>query len=73
MDVVPQAKRLRLTLNVEFPEIKDPRGIYRDVSGIGRWGNGDVEADLSTPDDLPYIIGLVRQSLEKQLGVGDSA
>ena len=34
VDVVPQVKRLRLSLNIPFPEINDPRGICRDVSGL---------------------------------------
>ena len=46
VDVVPQAKRLRLSLNMKFPEINDPKGICKDVSGLGRWGNGDVEVGL---------------------------
>lgn len=68
VDVVPQAKRLRLSLNLEFPEIDDPRGICKDVTKLGRWGNGDVEVFLEHQEDIPYVIGLVRQSLEKQLG-----
>jgi predicted transport protein len=63
-------KRLRLTLNVAFPEINDPRGICKDVSGLGGWGNGDVEVGLSLMEELPYILGLVRQSFEKQMGIG---
>ena len=70
VDVVPQAKRLRLSLNVAFPEIVDPRGICKDVSGLGRWGNGDAEVGLSSIEELPYIMGLVRQSFEKQMGPG---
>jgi predicted transport protein len=70
VDAVPQAKRLRLTLNMAFPEINDPKGMCRDVSGLGRWGNGDVEVGLTTLDELPYVIGLVRQSLEQQMGNG---
>jgi predicted transport protein len=72
VDVVPQQKRLRLSLNMEFSEISDPKGLCKDVSGVGRWGNGDVEVALSSEDELPYIMGLVRQSFEKQMGsVGD--
>ena len=67
VDVVPQAKRLRLSLNMRFAEINDPKGLCKDVTGIGRWGNGDVEISLSN-GGLPYVIGLVRQSLELQLG-----
>jgi len=69
-DVVPQAKRLRLSLNMPYAEVNDPRGISRDVTGLGRWGNGDVEVGLSSLDDLPYVMGLVRQSFERQMGNG---
>lgn len=67
-DVVPQAKQFRVTLNLRFSEITDPKGICTDVTNLGRWGNGDVEFRLSAIDELPYVIGLVRQALEKQLG-----
>jgi uncharacterized protein with ParB-like and HNH nuclease domain/predicted transport protein len=68
VDVVPQSKRLRLSINLAFSEVDDPRGLCKDVTNLGRWGNGDVEVILEKMEDLPYIIGLVRQSLEKQLG-----
>lgn len=71
VDVVPQAKRLRLALNMRYAEINDPKGLCKDVTGIGRWGNGDVEIGLSNLEDLPYVMGLVRQSLEIQLGNGE--
>ena len=67
-DVVPQAKRLRISLNMSFEEISDPKGLCKDVSQSGRWGNGDIEVGLDSLDNLPYVIGLVRQALEKQLG-----
>lgn len=70
VDVVPQAKQLRLSLNMRFVEVNDPKGLCKDVTGVGRWGNGDVEIGLSNMEDLPYVIGLVRQSLELQLGNG---
>ena len=73
VDVVPQAKRLRLALNLRFAEINDPKGLCKDVTGIGHWGNGDVEIGLSNLDDLPYVLGLVRQSLEMQLGNGGAS
>lgn len=63
-----QAKRLILSLNMRFADVNDPKGLCRDVTGMGRWGNGDVEIGLSGLEDLPYVIGLVRQSLELQLG-----
>ena len=71
VDVVPHAKQLLFSLNMGFAEISDPKGVGRDISGVGHWGNGDVEARLNNIDELPYVIGLVRQSLEKQLGSAD--
>ncbi|MFA5315811.1 MAG: DUF262 domain-containing protein [Dehalococcoidales bacterium] len=68
VDVVPQARRLRLSLNMAFYEIDDPKKQCKDVTNIGRWGNGDVEVGLSSLEELPYVMGLVRQSLEKQMG-----
>lgn len=68
VDVVPQSKRLLLVLNMSFPELDDPKHKSRDITGVGRWGNGDIEVAFGSMEDLPYVIGLVRQSLEKQLG-----
>jgi uncharacterized protein with ParB-like and HNH nuclease domain/predicted transport protein len=74
VDVVPQAKRLRLSLNMPFPDIVDPREICKDVSGLGRWGNGDVEVGLASVAELPYVMGLVRQAFERQMGAnGDNS
>jgi len=70
VDVGPQAKRLKLAINVRFTDITDPKGICKDVSTVGHFGNGDVEVIYSNFDELPYVLGLVRQSLELQLGNG---
>lgn len=72
VDVVPQRNRLRLSLNMKFREVYDPRGLCRDISNLGRWGNGDVEVGLSRLEDLSYVMGLVRQAFEKQMGNGET-
>ena len=72
VDVVPLSSRLRLSLNMSFHELHDPRGLAKDVTNLGRWGNGDVEVGFSQFDELPYIMGLVRQALERQMGNGVS-
>ncbi|PSM31477.1 DUF262 and DUF1524 domain-containing protein [Haliangium sp. UPWRP_2] len=70
VDVIPQAKRLLLTLNLSFAELNDPKGICKDVKGLGAWGNGDVQVGFKSVAELPYIMGLVRQALDQQLGNG---
>lgn len=67
VDVIPKARWLRLSLNLKFSEVDDPRGIATDVTGKGRWGNGDVSINFKKIDELPYVIGLIKQSLSKQL------
>ena len=65
VDIVPQKSRLRLSLNMRFDEIDDPRGICVDVTDKGRWGNGDVEVGIAAPDEIEYVMFLIRQSFEK--------
>ena len=59
---------LSIEINIQFHELHDPKGLAKDVTNRGRWGNGDVEVDLSKPEELPYVLGLVRQAFEKQMG-----
>ena len=68
VDVVPQSKRLRLSLNMPFPEIDDPRGMCTDITNLGRWGNGDVEVGLDSVEDIPHVMALVRQAFDRQMG-----
>ena len=68
VDIVPKKSRLRLSLNMRYHELHDPKGLARDVTNLGRWGNGDVEVSLSKPEELPYVMGLVRQAFEMQMG-----
>lgn len=67
LDVVPQTKRLRLSLNMPYKVVDDPMNMTKDVSNIGRWGNGDIEVGFSDMKDLPYIMSLVRQSFDWQM------
>lgn len=68
VDIVPQANSLKLYINIALNELEDPKKLGRDVSNVGTWGNGDTEVILNSIDEIPYIIGLVRQALEKQFG-----
>ncbi len=71
VDVIPHKNRLRLVLNMRFHELNDPKQIGKDVANIGRWGNGDVEVAFDDSDQIPYVMSLVRQSFEKQMGDGE--
>ena len=72
VDVVPQKDKLKLYINIRFGELHDPKGLCRNVSQTGHWGNGDVELFLSSVDEIDYVISLVRQAIEKQFGNEES-
>lgn len=66
VDIEPQRQRLRLTLNMRYDEIVDPLNVCRDVTNLGRWGNGDVETAISSVADLDNVMFLIEQAFEKQ-------
>lgn len=65
VDIHVQKKGLKIWLNLQQGELDDPKGITRDVSSVGHWGNGDYEIQIKTDEDLEYIFSLVKQSLKK--------
>ena len=68
VDIVPQKKRLILSLNIDFDKIIDPKNYCRDVSGIGRWGNGNTEIGVEKFEDLDYVMELIEQAFLEQVG-----
>lgn len=68
VDIIPRAQGMILSINMKGEEIVDPRGLCKDVSQQGHWGNGAYEMKLEAAEDIPYAMGLIRQALELQLG-----
>lgn len=66
VDVIFQKRRLRLSVNMKFSELFDPKGICRDITGIGRWGNGDVELFLEKASAIEQVMEIVEQSFRLQ-------
>ncbi len=52
-------------INLKKGELGDSKGITRDVSTTGHWGNGDFEIQVKDDDNLEYILSLVKQSIKK--------
>ena len=51
---------------MKFAEVIDPKGICRDVTGLGRWGNGDVELSMEHISDTDQVMGIIEQSFKLQ-------
>ena len=66
-DIVIQKQRLRISLNMKYAEIHDPNNICRDITGLGRWGNGDVELFFEHTSDIDKVMEIIRQSYDLQV------
>lgn len=64
-DIELQKAGLKLYANVKREHLNDPRHLMRDVSGVGRLGNGDYGAKISDDTNLEYLMSLVKQAIEK--------
>ncbi len=65
VDISIQKKSIKIWINLTKGELDDPKKISRDVSNIGHNGNGDYEIQISSDDNLEYILSLIKQSLKK--------
>lgn len=64
-DIVLQGKGLKIYLNLKSGDLNDPKGVTRDVSNVGHWGNGSYELKISDLEDIDYILSLLKDSLRK--------
>lgn len=63
VDICIQKKSLKIFLNMKKGNLDDPKLIFRDISNIGHWGNGDYETIVKNSKHLEYIISLIKQAL----------
>lgn len=62
-DILVQLNTLKLWINLKKGQLDDPKGLARDVSSVGHWGNGDYEIAIKDTKDLEYIMSLVKQAI----------
>ncbi len=65
-DIVVQKQRLRISVNMKYSDVHDPNGICRDITGLGRWGNGDVELYMEHTSDIDQVMEIIEQSYKAQ-------
>jgi predicted transport protein len=65
VDFTIMKNSMKMTLNMKKGELDDKKGLCRDVSEIGHWGNGDYQIKVSDDKNFEYILSLIRQSYEK--------
>lgn len=61
VDIEIQRKSLKIFLNAAWGAIDDSKGITRNVSNVGHYGNGDYQIQVDNDNDLEYIMSLIKQ------------
>lgn len=62
LDMDIQKKGIKIHVNLKKGLLDDPKGIFRDVAGIGHFGYGDYEYVVTPNSDLDYLMSCVKQS-----------
>jgi predicted transport protein len=58
-------EKLKLYLNADPSQLKDPDNKVQDVRNVGHYSSGDSEITLSNPREIPVVISLIKQVYEK--------
>ena len=58
-----QNKAVVIWVNEKFKNINDPNGLFRDVTKIGHYGNGDSEIKITDESNIGYIQDVLRKFL----------
>jgi len=66
VDIDFQKGNLWLWINLPKGKLDDPKGISRDISTIGHYGNGDYEVKVFPDTDIDYVMFLINQSFKSQ-------
>ena len=63
MDIEIQKSALKLYINAVWGTLDEPKGIFRNMNGIGHFGNGDYELTIKNTEHLEYILSVIKQKL----------
>lgn len=63
VDIRIQSESLKMWINLKKGQLLDEKGLTRDVSQSGHWGNGDYELTVTDTTNLEYIMSLVKQAM----------
>ena len=66
VDIQIQKKALKLWINAPIGTLDDPKSMARDVSSTGHLGNGDYQIEISSEEKLDYVVGLIKQAINRK-------
>ena len=54
--------KIKLRINLNTGTLDDPKGLFKDISRTGTYGDGNYEALLNNNTDIDYLMSLIRQA-----------
>ena len=67
VDIEVQNKALKIWLNMPVGELDDPKGLTRNINGLGSLGVGNYDLKVKNTDNLEYIMSLVKQVIKDKI------
>ena len=64
VDIEIQRSKIKITINMPKGQLIDNLGLAEDVSGKGKWGNGDYQIVVRDDTRISYILSLIEQSVK---------
>ena len=52
-------------VNAIWGDLDDPKNLFQNMKGKGHHGNGDYKVDVSSTDDLEYILSVIKKLLKQ--------
>ncbi len=65
-DIQFQNNKLFISVNMKFFEVNDPKGICRDLTDLGHWGNGDVGLYMKDTREVGQVMNIIEQAYRRQ-------
>lgn len=62
VEITPLKSKLRITLTIPVDQLEDPKNKCEDLSGKGKWENGNTRTYIKKEEDIFYLMNLIRQS-----------
>ena len=67
VEIVVQANALKIYIDITKKELNDPKNITKDCSEVGHWATGSSVLKISSVEEIPYAMTLIKQSYENKL------
>ena len=65
-DVEVKKDKLKIYLNAKWGTIDDPKHLFKNISTVGHWGNGEYRTEISNDDNIGYIVDLIKKVIQQQ-------